>query len=284
MKDKDNVHEDGKILAEGGQQGYDRDGEVPEGPAVSVKGLTARYNEKTIVENVSFDVKRGETFVILGESGCGKSTLLKHMMGLYKPYAGTVSIGGVDINAAETERVNKIRKGIGVLFQSAALFGSMTLKENIELALTEYTDLDEESIDLIVRTKLAMVDLAGYENHLPSEVSGGMKIRAGFARAMALEPWVMFLDEPSAGLDPITAAEIDILIKSISAGLETTMVIITQELESIFNIASRVIILDKDKKGIIARGDPRELKEKSEDSRVANFFNRRPMKQKKVRA
>ncbi len=257
-------------------------GRVKEEPAISVKGLTAGYGGDTIIENVSFDVQPGEIFVILGESGCGKSTLLKHMMGLYRPYAGAVIIEGVDINAAEREELKRIRMGLGVLFQSAALFGSMTLKENVALALEEYTGLAQDTIDLIVRMKLAMVDLAGYGNHLPSEVSGGMKIRAAFARAMALDPSVMFLDEPSAGLDPVTAAEIDILIKSINAGMETTMVIITQELQSIFNIATRVIVLDRQEKGIMATGDPRELKETSGDPRVANFFNRRPMKQRKA--
>jgi phospholipid/cholesterol/gamma-HCH transport system ATP-binding protein len=253
-------------------------------PIITVKGLAAGYGKDTVIENVSFEVRRGEIFVILGVSGCGKSTLLKNMMGLYKPLAGKVIIGGVDINTAGKEEIKKIRLDMGILFQSAALFGSMTIGENISLVLKEYLDLPDETIDLIVRMKLAMVDLAGYGNHLPSEISGGMKIRAGFARAMALDPSVLFLDEPSAGLDPVTAAEIDILIKSINAGMGTTMVIITQELESIFSIATRGILLDKGEKGIIAEGDPRELKENSSDPRVTSFFNRKPMGQKKVGA
>jgi phospholipid/cholesterol/gamma-HCH transport system ATP-binding protein len=253
-----------------------------ERPIILVEGLTAGFGTNTIIDNVSFDVRKGEIFVILGESGCGKSTLLKHMMGLYAPLKGRVVIEGVDITTAGPEELKRIRMSVGVLFQSAALFGSMTLSENIALALEEYTDLPHETIDLIVRMKLAMVDLAGYGNHLPSELSGGMKIRAGFARAMALDPTVLFLDEPSAGLDPMTASEIDILIKSINKGMGTTMVIITQELESIFNIASRVIMISRDEKGIIAKGDPRELKKKSDDPRVFNFFNRRPMRQNRV--
>jgi phospholipid/cholesterol/gamma-HCH transport system ATP-binding protein len=182
----------------------------------------------------------------------------------------------VDLMTADDTELHKLRRGIGVLFQSGALFGSMTLAENVSLPLEEYTDLSPEAIDLIVRMKLSLVDLAGYENHLPEELSGGMRKRAGLARAMALDPAVLFFDEPSAGLDPITAAELDILIKGINAGLGTTMVVVTHELESIFNIAHRVIMLDKSAKGIIAEGDPRELKEHSTDPRVVNFFNRRP--------
>jgi phospholipid/cholesterol/gamma-HCH transport system ATP-binding protein len=169
-----------------------------------------------------------------------------------------------------------VRMDLGVLFQSGALFGSMTLEENVALPLQEYTALDSAAIELIVRMKLGLVNLAGYENHLPSELSGGMKKRAGLARAMALDPTVLFFDEPSAGLDPITSVELDNLIKSINAGMGTTMVIVTHELESIFNIAHRVLMLDKGAKGIIAEGDPRELKDHSTDPRVVNFFNRRP--------
>ncbi len=246
-------------------------------PVIVVDGLSVRYDTDVILEDVSFEVYQGEIFIIMGESGCGKSTLLKHMMGLHRPYKGRVLINGVDIFAADDEELNKVRMGIGVLFQTAALFGSMTLADNVALPIREYMHLLPETIDLIVRMKLGMVNLGGYGNHLPSELSGGMRIRAGLARAMALDPRVLFLDEPSAGLDPVTAAEIDILIKSINEGMKTTMVIITQELESIFNIARRVIMLDRKEKGIIASGDPRELRENSTDPRVLNFFRRRPM-------
>jgi phospholipid/cholesterol/gamma-HCH transport system ATP-binding protein len=161
-----------------------------------------------------------------------------------------------------------------MLFQSGALFGSMTIGENVALSLTEFTDLSEKAMDLIVKMKLGMVELSGYENHFPSELSGGMKKRAGIARAMSLEPAVLFFDEPSAGLDPITSAEIDLLIKKINEGIGTTMVIVTHDLETIFNIAHRIIMLDKGTKGIIAEGDPRELKEHSDNQKVRNFFNR----------
>ena len=245
-------------------------------PVIVVDQLTARFGDNTIFDRVSFQVKRGEILVILGGSGCGKSTMLKHMIGLYKPATGQVLVNGVNINTDDDRLLRQVRMDLGVLFQSGALFGSMTLGENVALLLQEYTDLDLDTIDLIVRMKLGLVNLAGYENHLPSEISGGMQKRAGLARAMALDPAVLFFDEPSAGLDPITAVELDNLIKGINAGMGTTMVIVTHELESIFNIAHRVIMLDKGARGIIAEGDPRELKEHSTDPRVLNFFNRRP--------
>ncbi|MGA7564130.1 MAG: ATP-binding cassette domain-containing protein [Desulfobaccales bacterium] len=245
-------------------------------PIIVVEGLTARFGENTVFERVSFRVNRGEILVILGGSGCGKSTLLKHLIGLYPPTAGRVLVNGIDIMTDDESMLHSLKTGIGVLFQSGALFGSMTLAQNVGLTLQEFTDLNEETIDLIVRMKLALVNLAGYENHLPEEISGGMAKRAGLARAMALDPAILFFDEPSAGLDPVTAVELDNLIKSLNAGMGTTMVVVTHELESIFAIAHRVIMLDKDAKGIIAEGDPRDLKEHSPDPRVKNFFNRKP--------
>jgi phospholipid/cholesterol/gamma-HCH transport system ATP-binding protein len=243
-------------------------------PVIVVDQLTARFGDNTIFDRVSFEVKRGEILVILGGSGCGKSTLLKHMIGLYHPATGQVLINGVNINTDDDRILRQVRMDLGVLFQSGALFGSMTLGENVTLPIQEYTDLDLATIELIVRMKLGLVGLTGYENHLPSEISGGMQKRAALARAMALDPTVLFFDEPSAGLDPITSVELDNLIKSINAGMGTTMVIVTHELESIFNIAHRVIMLDKAARGIIAEGDPRELKDHSTDLRVINFFNR----------
>jgi phospholipid/cholesterol/gamma-HCH transport system ATP-binding protein len=250
--------------------------ETSEKPVIVVDQLTARFGDNTIFEGVSFAVKRGEILVILGGSGCGKSTMLKHLIGLYKPATGQVLVNGVNINTDDERMLRRVRMDLGVLFQSGALFGSMTLAENVALPIQEYTDLDLATIELIVRMKLGLVNLAGYENHLPSEISGGMQKRAGLARAMALDPTILFFDEPSAGLDPITSVELDNLIKSINAGMGTTMVIVTHELESIFNIAHRVIMLDKDARGIIAEGDPRELKDHSTDPRVLDFFNRRP--------
>jgi phospholipid/cholesterol/gamma-HCH transport system ATP-binding protein len=245
-------------------------------PIIVVENLTAQYGENVIFRDVNFQVMRGEILVILGGSGCGKSTLLKHMFGLYKPVAGRVLINGIDVSTDDETALKTIRKDIGVLFQSGALFGSMTLAENVSLPLEEYTDLSREAIDQIVRMKLSMVNLNGFEKHLPSELSGGMKKRAGLARAMALDPTVLFFDEPSAGLDPVTSAELDILMKQINSGLGTTMVVVTHELDSLFSIAHRIVMLDKEAKGIIAVGNPLELKESSTDPRVTNFFNRTP--------
>lgn len=242
---------------------------------ISVEGLTVRYGDNTVLDNVSFEVYRGEIFVIAGGSGCGKSTLLRHVIGLETPVSGKIVINGVDTSAVDDKRLEKLRRGIGMLFQGSALFGSMTIGENVALPLTEFTDLSQGAMDLIVKMKLGMVDLSGYENYFPSELSGGMKKRAGIARAMSLEPAMLFLDEPSAGLDPVTTAELDMLIKKINGGIGTTMVIVTHELETIFNVAHRIIMLDKEAKGITAEGDAKELKEHSPNRKVRNFFNRR---------
>ncbi len=249
-------------------------------PVVVVDRLTAGYGKNIVLKDVSLKVFPGEILVILGESGCGKSTLMKQMIGIYPPFAGKVLINDIDINAEDETVQEKLRRQIGVTFQAGALFGSMTLGENVALPLQEYTDLPEAEIDRIVKMKLGMVNLGGYENHLPEELSGGMQKRAGLARAMALDPRVLFFDEPSAGLDPVTAAELDILIKGINAGMGITMVVVTHELQSIFSIAHRVVMLDKDARGLIAEGDPHELQEHSEDPRVHNFFNRLPSRMK----
>lgn len=249
-------------------------------PIIQVENLTARFGDRTIFQNVSFTVRRGEILVILGGSGCGKSTLLKHMIGLYQPYAGRVLIDGIDVNTEDERELNQLRRKIGVSFQSGALFGSMTIGENIALLLSEYTDLNPEAIESLVKLKLAMVNLAGFENHLPSELSGGMQKRAGVARAMALDPMVLFFDEPSAGLDPITGVELDIMIKRLNTGMGTSMVVVTHELQSIFHISHRIVMLDKSAKGVIAEGDPKVLKD-SADPRVFNFFNRKPASNEK---
>jgi phospholipid/cholesterol/gamma-HCH transport system ATP-binding protein len=241
---------------------------------IVVENLAASFGSNIVLESVSFQVYKGEILVIVGESGCGKSTLLRIMIGLQKPSSGKVLFQGVDITETGEEDLNNYRQNIGVLFQSSALFSSMTLKENIALPLREYTNLDSAMIDMIIKMKLGMVNLSGYGNHYPSELSGGMKKRAGIARAMALDPIVLFFDELSAGLDPVTAVELDDLIIKTNEALGTTMVIVTHELESIYKIADRVIMLDKTAKGIIAEGDPLELKEKATDPRVRSFFLR----------
>ncbi|MBW6485292.1 MAG: ATP-binding cassette domain-containing protein [Syntrophobacterales bacterium] len=239
---------------------------------ITVENLTARFGDNIVFADVSFQVKKGEVLVIAGESGCGKSTLLKIMIGLHRPASGRVLFRGEDIRGADEQELNLYRRSIGVLFQSSALFSSMTLSENIALPLREYTDLDDGTIDLLVKMKLGMVNLAGYENHYPAELSGGMKKRAGIARAMALDPTVLFFDELSAGLDPVTAAELDNLIIKTNEALGTTMVIVTHELESIFKISHRIIMLSKAAGGIIAEGSPADMKEHSTDPLVRNFF------------
>jgi phospholipid/cholesterol/gamma-HCH transport system ATP-binding protein len=232
------------------------------------------FGDDIVLQDVGFEVFKGEIFLIVGGSGCGKSTLLKNMIGLYKPRKGRVLVEGTDIHAGDEASLDAVRHRMGVLFQSGALLGSMTLAENVALPLSGQGHLSPALVQMIVKMKLGMVNLAGYENHLPAALSGGMKKRAGLARAMVLDPTILFFDEPSSGLDPVTAAELDVTIKGINEGMGTTMVIVSHDLSSILNIAHRVIMLDKGAKGIIAQGDPLKLKESSDDPRVMHFFNR----------
>jgi phospholipid/cholesterol/gamma-HCH transport system ATP-binding protein len=238
-------------------------------PIITVEDLTMGWGDVNLLEHTSFSIERGEVFAILGGSGCGKSTLLRYLTGLDEPKGGMITIEGIGKPTLEVGRPS-----YGVMFQSGALFGSMTVGENVALALNEWTNLPHDAVDAIVRAKLRLVGLQGFEHHTPSEISGGMKKRAAIARAMALEPNLLFLDEPSAGLDPVSAVELDELILTMSQGLGLTVVIVTHELESIFKIARRCIMLDKKTKSIIASGDPRELRDGSKDPRVHHFFNR----------
>jgi phospholipid/cholesterol/gamma-HCH transport system ATP-binding protein len=246
-----------------------------EGPIIEVENLRTGFGDFVLHESVSFEVRRGEIFAILGGSGCGKTVLLKNMIGLYTPLAGRALIGGVDVAQAVGEARVELIKRFGVMYQLGALFGNMTLAENIKLPLEEYTDLPDAAMDLIARLKLRLVRLQGAEDLVPAEISGGMMKRAAIARAMALDPDIVFLDEPSGGLDPTTSAGLDQLILRLRASLGITFVVITHELPSIFTIVDRCIMLDKDAKGIIAEGKPGELRDHAHP-RVRRFFNRQP--------
>lgn len=238
---------------------------------IRVEGLKLGFEESVLLEGLSFHVPKAEVFAILGGSGCGKTTLMKAMVGLLAPLAGSIHIRGLPVGPVEG-----VAPIFGVLFQSAALFGSMSILDNVRLPLEKWTDLDDGTIDAMAYAKLRLVGLDGFEDYLPATLSGGMKKRAGIARALALEPALLFLDEPSAGLDPVTAVELDDLIRTLNQSLGVTMVIVTHELASIFEIAGSCIMLDAGAKGIIARGDPRELRDGSTDPRVLRFMRRSP--------
>jgi phospholipid/cholesterol/gamma-HCH transport system ATP-binding protein len=241
-----------------------------EKPIITVKDLTIGWDDTILQQNLNFEVPRGEVFAILGGSGCGKSTLLRFLIGLEEPMVGEIDVAGRGLPDLEAGL-----PPFGVMFQAGALFGSLTVGENVALPLEEWTDLPEDAIAAIARAKLKLVGLDGAAEKLPAELSGGMKKRAAIARALALEPELVFLDEPSAGLDPVMAADLDELIVTLSKTLGLTVVVVTHELESIFRISDGCIMLSKEEKTIIATGNPRELKH-SPDKRVSDFFNRKP--------
>lgn len=241
--------------------------------AIDVRDLTAGYDGNAVLRNISFSVPAGEILVILGGSGCGKSTLLKHLIGLVPPVSGDILIHGESIVTAEGSQRERILKNIGVLFQSGALFGSQNLFENIELPLAEHADLPEPVRRILIEFKLRMVGLVHRTWYLPAEISGGEKKRAGLARALALEPRILFFDEPSAGLDPLSSAALDRLIVTLNESLGLTIVVVTHELRSIFTIAHRAIMLDRETKSIIADGDPLHLRDHSPDKKVRDFLS-----------
>lgn len=241
---------------------------------ISIEHLYADYDGRTVLQDVNFEVRRREVLVIAGESGSGKSTLLEHMIGLSSATRGRILVEGEDLAAAAGADRQRILRKFGVAFQSGALFGSMTVLENVELPIASATKLSAEMMEMIALTKLQLVGLAAAAQKPPAELSGGMQKRAAIARALALDPAVLFLDEPSAGLDPITSAELDHLVLALRRLLGTTFVIVSHNLASIFTIADRVVLLHGSRKTIVAEGDPRELRDSSPDPWVRAFFNR----------
>ncbi len=239
-------------------------------PAITITAVAQSFGPRVIFKDVSTTIARGEIFVILGGSGCGKSTLLRQIVGLLPPSEGTIEVLGHDMYADRGDVLTRI----GVMFQAGALFGSMTLLENIMLPLQVYTDLPEEACARVAQVKLALVGLADSGHLMPAEISGGMAKRAAIARALALDPPLLFLDEPSAGLDPITSAGLDQLILDLRRDLGTTFVVVTHELASILAIADRCLMLDRTAKGVIAEGDPRKLRDDSTHPTVRAFFRR----------
>ncbi|MEY4193644.1 MAG: hypothetical protein RLZZ226_12 [Pseudomonadota bacterium] len=241
---------------------------------MAVRQLTLAYGQSLIQRDLEFSVRRGDVFIIMGGSGCGKSTLLKHLIGLKPPAQGQILYGGQDFWQAEPTERRRIFRNLGVLFQSGALWSSMTLAENVALPLSEFTRLGSREIADIVSYKLALVGLAGFEDYYPSEISGGMQKRAGLARAMALDPDILFFDEPSAGLDPVSARLLDDLILQLRDSLGATLIIVTHELASIFAIGTNAVFLDADSKTMLATGSPQTLLEQSDDPRIIRFLTR----------
>jgi len=243
-------------------------------PHIVVKDLTMAYGSFVVQQDLTFTINRGDIFIIMGGSGCGKSTLMRHMVGLKAPAKGQVLYEGVSFWDTDPAARERFMRKIGISYQSGALWSSMTLAENIALPLQEFTDLGREQIHEIVKLKLALVGLAGFDDYYPSEISGGMQKRMGLARAIALDPEIVFFDEPSAGLDPISARLLDDLILELRESLGTTVVIVTHELASIFAIGNNSVFLDPETKTMIAVGDPKKLRDESKNPTVHKFLTR----------
>lgn len=243
-------------------------------PHIVVKNLTMAFGDFVVMKDLDFTVNRGDVFVIMGASGCGKSTLMKHMIGLIEPAEGEVLYGDESFTKATPEQREKMLRRFGVLYQTGGLWSSMTLAENVSLPLTQFTDLNPKQTAEVAALKLALVGLAGFEEYYPSQISGGMQKRAGLARAMALDPEVLFFDEPSAGLDPISSRLLDDLILELRESLGATIVVVTHELASIFTIANNSVFLDVDTRTMIAQGNPNELRDSHPDPKVRRFLTR----------
>lgn len=247
---------------------------APEPPAIEIRNLTLAYGSFVVMSNINALIRPGEIFIIMGASGCGKSTLLKHLIGLQIPVSGEILYRGRTFSQADDAERQATRRRFGVLFQGAALWSSMTLADNVALPLREWTALRPDQIDEVVRLKLALVGLHGFEDHYPSEISGGMRKRAGLARAMALDPEILFLDEPSAGLDPVSSRRLDELILELRDSLGATVVVVSHELASIFAIGDTALFLDVASRTVTATGNPRELRNHTADPAVREFLHR----------
>lgn len=244
-------------------------------PAIDVRDLTLQYGERVIMHDLTFSVARGEIFVLMGGSGSGKSTLLKHLIGLKAPASGTIVFDGETFDMTDEVGRRRVLRRFGVLYQNGALWSGLTLAENVALPLEEFTSLGKEAITEVVSLKLALIGLRGFGDYYPSAISGGMRKRAALARAMALDPDVLFFDEPSSGLDPISASRLDDLILELKASFGTTIVVVTHDLASIFRIADRALFLDIDKKTMTALGPPAELRDHPPNAEVHQFLTRR---------